>query len=108
MSRALDSAVVSPFVRNSIVRSSERSSEAKDDGVAGVPPRAALSTDPSGLGRLFHLLFRDDPEDRHQTEPFDLAGVEEAIVEEEAARRGEDDAGEERGDKARDDDGPVG
>src|SRR5262245_22160880 len=108
MRSAFTSGVGSRFVRNSIVRSSDRSSEAKDDDAAGVPLRAALSTGPSGLGVLLELPLGDDPQHRREAEAVDFARVKEAIVEEQPAHRGEADAEHERGDEAAEDDDPVG
>src|SRR5262249_44735702 len=108
MRRAFTSAVASRFVKNSIVRSRDRSSEEKDDDCAWSPLRAALCTGPPGLGLLVRRRLGDDPQHRYEAEAVYLARVEEAIIEEHAARRGEDDADDERGGEAAEDDDPVG
>src|SRR4029079_14381632 len=72
MRSAFTSGVGARFVRNSIVRSRDRSSDAKDDDGAGLPLRAALSTGPSGLGLLPELRLGDDPQHRRETEGVDF------------------------------------
>src|SRR5262249_21752147 len=96
MSRARPCDVCVPVTRQSIVRSSVRSRDAKDDVAPFAPfaPLAALGTGWSPLGialalLVFTLAARNDAEHGHHHDGFDLAGREEPIVEEEAPRRRE-------------------